>query len=45
MFGNVTRVSILGTVLCEMNLGKALELSKSEAWFIKERYILNRLHR
>jgi hypothetical protein len=38
MFGNVTRVSILGVyVLCEMNSGKTLELSKSQAWFIKER--------
>jgi hypothetical protein len=38
MFGTVTRVSILGTyVLCEMNSGKAVELSKSEAWFMKER--------
>jgi hypothetical protein len=37
MFDIVTRVPILGTyVLCEMKLGKALELSKSEAWFIKE---------
>jgi hypothetical protein len=37
MFGNVTRVPILGAyVLCEMNSGKALELSKSVAWFIKE---------
>jgi uncharacterized membrane protein required for colicin V production len=35
MFGNVTGVSIIGTyVLCEM---KALELSQSEAWFMKER--------
>jgi hypothetical protein len=38
MFGNVIRASILGTsVLCEMNSGKALELSKSEAWFVKDR--------
>jgi hypothetical protein len=38
MFGNVTRVSILGTyALCEMNSGKTLELSKSKAWFMKER--------
>jgi hypothetical protein len=38
MFGIVTRVSILGTyVLCEMNSGKTLELSKSEAWFMQER--------
>jgi hypothetical protein len=37
MSGNVTRVSILGPyVLCEMNSGKALELSKSKAWFMKE---------
>jgi hypothetical protein len=38
VFGNVTRVSILGTyVLCEVNSGKALELSKSEAWLMKEK--------
>jgi hypothetical protein len=30
--------SILGTyILCEMNSAKALELSKSEAWFMQER--------
>jgi hypothetical protein len=38
MFGNVTRLSILDTyALWEMNSGKTLELSKSEAWLIKER--------
>jgi hypothetical protein len=41
MFGNVTKVSIFDTyILCEMNSGKALELTKSGACFIKKRVVI-----
>jgi hypothetical protein len=45
MFANVTRVPILGAyVFCERNSGKELELSKSEAWLIKERVYIEYIY-